>query len=300
MKKQIPPKVAVLILNWNGLEDTRECLNSFKKVAYPNFGIIVIDNGSAINEAEILAREFKRHFNFFHCIRLEKNLGFCEGNNIGINYAREHIRPDYYLLINNDVIVHPNFLGNLVQALEAHHSAGVVSPKIFCYPDKAKLWWPGVHKLRIGWKVHLETKPSKTTEETDVVTGCCMLIKSNVIKRIGVLIPQFFLSGLDTFEYSLRAKKAGFKLLYVPSSVIWHKYSKAALRLNVVRRFKESLRGGVIFCVLCSPRTHYLLSCILHQVLKFFMERIKDISSIITNKNKRKKFYEIVQWSFCR
>jgi len=292
------PKVAVIILNWNGLEDTRECLNSFKRVTYPNFGIVVVDNGSATNEAKIIAKEFKHYFSFFRTIRLETNLGFCGGNNVGIDYAREHIKPDYYLIINNDVIVHPDFLSNMVRALEADPLAGMASPRIFSFPEKDKLWWPGVHKVKIGLTFQVETYDTETTEETDVVTGCCMMIKSEVIERIGLLRSDFFLSGLDTFEYSLRAKKANFKLLYVPSAIIWHKYSAAGVRLNIIKRFKDAIVGDIVFCTVVCPKVKYLPLWISQVFLKFLMDRMIDVVNVLTKPKKRRKLYMMIRGSF--
>ena len=292
------PEVAVIILNWNGLKDTRECLNSFKKVSYPNLHIVVVDNGSAVNEAEILRREFKHQFKHFHSIRLERNLGFCGGNNAGIKYAQEHIKPKYYMLINNDVIVHPKFLENMIRALEADPLAGMASPRIFCYPEKTKLWWPGVHKVKIGPIVRIKTYKTDATEETDVVTGCCMLIKSEVIEKIGLLRPEFFLSGLDTFEYSLRARRANFKLLYVPSAVIWHKYSAAGVKLNIIKRFEDALVGDITFCTLVCPRGVYLPLWISQVLLKFLKDRIIDVVNVLTKPEKRRKLYTMIRGSF--
>ena len=291
------PKVAVIILNWNGIDDTRECLNSFKKVTYPNFEIVVVDNGSTINEAEIIDREYKRHFKL-HTVRSETNLGFCGGNNLGINYAREHIRPDYYLIINNDVIVHPNFLSNLVDALEEDPTTGMASPKIFCYPEKDKLWRPGVHEIRIGMTFHIKSYDANVTRETDMVNGCCMLVKSEVIEKIGFLRPEFFLSGWDTLEYSLRAKKAGFKLLYVPSAVIWHKYSAAGVKLNIIKRFQDALVGDVTFCVLACPRGLYMPFWTLQVILKFLRDRIVDVFNVLTKSEKRDKLRRMVRGRF--
>jgi GT2 family glycosyltransferase len=298
MREHKWPKVAVIILNWNGLDDTRMCLNSFKKVTYPNFEIVIVDNGSAINEAEIISREFGRYFRNFHTIRSETNLGFCGGNNLGIDYARKHIRPDYYLLINNDVIVHPDFLTNLVLALEENPAVGMASPKIFCYPEKDKLWRPGVHEIRVGATFHIKSYDTDTTKETDMVNGCCMLIKSEVIEKIGLLRPEFFLSGWDTLEYSLRAKRANFKLLYVPSAVIWHKYSAAGVKLNIIKRFEDALVGDVTFCALVCPRGVYLPLWISQVLLKFLRDRIIDVVNVLTKPEKRRKLYTMIRGSF--
>ncbi len=281
--------VAVIILNWNGIKDTRECLNFFKRVVYREFNLIVMDNGSDTNEAEILYKEYHRFFPNFECVRLEKNHGFAEGCNIGIRYAQRKFDPKYFLLINNDTLVRLSFLNELVSATEADDSVGMASPKILCYPERNKIWWKPPYKFSMRWKVHKTLKLAKKTSEIDVITGCCVLIKSEVIQQIGYLDPRFFLSGADTIEYSLRAKSRGFKLFYVPSAKIWHKAGQAALKFNPIQRLKREVQGEVLCYSLCA-KPYHLPSLMVLYFFKFLREKLEYLISNLTNKEKREKF----------
>ena len=127
------PRVCIIILNWNGLEDTVECLGSLNKITYPNYEIIVVDNGSRGNDAELLKQ---RCGDYIHVIENDKNYGFAEGCNIGMRYAIEE-RADYFLLLNNDTVVDSIFLDELIKTAE-NDIAGIVGPAIYFYdsPDE--------------------------------------------------------------------------------------------------------------------------------------------------------------------
>ena len=123
------PKVSIIILNWNGLQDTIACLESLQKVTYPNCAITVVDNGSKGDDVQILRDRYGNHV---HIVANDNNYGFSEGNNIGIR-ASLHQEADYLLLLNNDTVVAPNFLAELVQAAVDHNDTCIVHPKIYDY-----------------------------------------------------------------------------------------------------------------------------------------------------------------------
>ena len=120
-------KVSIIILNWNGLDHTVDCLQSLKKITYQNYNIIVVDNGSKGNDAEILKRKFGE---YVHIIENDKNYGFAGGCNIGIRYALRNSGPDYILLLNNNTTVAPDFLAEMVSVAESNPSFGIAGPKI--------------------------------------------------------------------------------------------------------------------------------------------------------------------------
>jgi len=283
------PHVSVIVVNWNGLEDTIDCLNSFTKVSYPDFSLVVVDNGSRTNEAAILEKEYKGKFQHFECIRLENNLGYAAGCNVGIRYARKKFNPPYFLIMNNDVIVHPNFLTNLVLPAEANKAVGLCGPKIFHYPEYNKIWWAGTYKISIGWWMKIKVSLTETTGETDALNGCCTLIKSEVVERIGLFIPAFFLSGHDINEFGFRAKKSGFKLLYVPSAVIWHKFGRASLKINLITRFGHIIKGALLIYSGYGKKYH-LPSAIAWEILYFLRELIKSLALLPFDKRRRESF----------
>ncbi len=220
------PKVAIIILNWNGLNDTIECLESLKKITYPNYEVIVVDNGSENNEGTILQAKYG---NFIEVIKNKENRGFAEGNNIGIKKALEK-GVDYILLLNNDTVVSADFLNILVDYAEKHKNLGSVGPKILYYNlDKiwfngGKLWW------WLGFAKHLEKLKANEKSSirfplgVDFITGCCILIKKEVLERVGLLDPIYFINFEDV-DWCFRAMKMGYKNVVIPQAVIWHKVS---------------------------------------------------------------------------
>src|SRR3989339_346256 len=122
------PLVYILILNWNGKEDTLECLSSLKKIDYPNYKTIVIDNGSTDDSVKIINKKYPK----IKIIENKKNLGYAEGNNVGIRYALKN-KADYVLILNNDTIVDKKFLTELVKVGESNEKVGIVGPNVYCY-----------------------------------------------------------------------------------------------------------------------------------------------------------------------
>jgi GT2 family glycosyltransferase len=226
------PIVSIIILNWNGLEDTIECLESLKKITYPDYNVIVVDNASAGNDLEVIKQRFG---DSIHIIENDKNYGYTGGNNIGIRYALEHTQPDYLLLLNNDIIVSPDFLTALVHAAKNDASIGIVGPKTCYYdfPDRIQSaglkvsMWTG-QSSHIGIK-QIDNGQYNQRREVDSLMGCCLLIKNNVIKKIGMLDESYFCYWDET-DYCARAREAGCKVMYVPQAKIWH---KAAIKEKV-------------------------------------------------------------------
>jgi hypothetical protein len=133
------PRVTTVILNWNGLADTRECLHSLRGVDYPINSVLVVDNGSADDEGSVLAAEFG---NAIEVIRLAQNQGFAGGANTGIRRALGR-GTDYVLLLNNDTIVEPAFLRHLVRAAEEIPGLAAVCPKTYFYGEPRTIYSTG-------------------------------------------------------------------------------------------------------------------------------------------------------------
>lgn len=235
-KKIEHPRVIVIILQWNNYNDSIECLNTLSKVNYPNFTVIVVDNGS-INDA---VTRIKTQFPHIQIIETGENLGFEGGNNIGIQYALEQ-GADYVLLLNNDTVVDSNFLAELVRTAESDQQIGIVAPKIYFFdaPDiiqyaggKLSLWRGNGYSLREG-----EKDPGlRGTIEATFITGCAMLIRRKVIEQVGLLDENYFLVVQDV-DYSYRALQAGWKLAVCLDAKIWHKVSRATGQDSPLNRY---------------------------------------------------------------
>jgi len=230
-------KVSIILLNWNGGEFTKPCIESLNQISYFNYDIIVVDNGSTDGSADML----KMAFTNIILLKNEKNLGFTGGNNIGIKYALEH-GADYVLILNNDTIVDKNFLSEMVRVLESDRQIGMVTCKIFSYDDPKKILYAGgvVNKMTLKSK-HIskcekDNGKYSVMREIDFITGCCMLVRKALIEKIGAFDEKFFAYAED-LDWSLRTLKADYKLIYAPSAKLWHKES-ASVRKNTLGRSK--------------------------------------------------------------
>lgn len=215
------PEVAIIILNWNNYEDTAECLESLKKVRYPNKEVIVVDNGSADGSGEQLENEFgwcKFLFN-------NENLGFSAGNNIGIEYALENEYP-YVLLLNNDTVVESEFLTPLIMTAEQNERRAIVSGLIYEY-GCFDLWYAGgeFSPTLVDGTFRHEPK-AQTVYEVGKVTGALALLPQEFVESYNILNEDYFI-GLEDTELSWVAKTKNWKLLVNPKSHIHHKVNSS-------------------------------------------------------------------------
>jgi GT2 family glycosyltransferase len=222
------PKVIIIILNWNGKNDTLECLESLKLTQYPNYEILLVDNGSTDQSVETI----KKRYPGLDMIVNKANLGYAEGNNVGIRRALAK-NADYMLLLNNDTVVSPGFLDELIKVVEKDPAIGFAGPKVYYYDyngrkdvinfagGKVNLWNGRAYHL--GWK-KADAGQFDTIREVDYVDGSCLMVKKEVIEKIGLLDPVYF-AYWEEADWCVRGHRAGYKLMYVPGSKIWHKIS---------------------------------------------------------------------------
>ncbi len=275
-------KVYIVVLNWNGKEDTIECLKSLEKIEYDNYKVVVVDNASTDDSVFEIERQFPK----VEIIRNKKNLGFAGGNNIGIEFALEN-GADYVLLINNDTISCGNFLKELVKVGESDNRIGILGPKIYFYGEPKRIWFAGG---KINWLKNegthvgfgeIDRGQYDSAKEVDYLTGCCLLIKKEVIGGIGALSEDYFLYYEDT-DFSLRAKKAGYRCVYVPKSVIYHKVSRST-RAGSWEYIYYHTRNGL---ALAKRNGSLLNRVVLYPYCVFLL--LKQIAKIIFMPQKRK------------
>lgn len=219
------PLVYIIVLTWNGKKDTLECLNSLKKVSYNNLKVLVVDNASSDGTQE----EVQKQFPDVEYILNPTNLRFAHGNNVGIKYALTK-GADYILLLNNDTTVADNFLDELVTTASRNSNIGIVGPKMCYYSDPERIWYAG-GKIEWwkGWISHigvreLDNGQYDQTKETDFVSGCSILVKRDVIEKVGLLDTAYYIYGEDV-DWCIRASHAGYKIMFEPKAKIWHKLS---------------------------------------------------------------------------
>lgn len=226
------PTVSIIILNWNGLEDTVECLESLKKITYPDYKVVVVDNGSEGDDARLLREKFG---DYIHIIENDRNYGFAEGANIGMRYALANLGPDYFLLLNNDTVVDPDFVGELIEVALTDKKIGILGPKIYYYDDPEKVWFAGGNiNYWLGRLWHrgigrIDSRHFGVIADVDFISGCCMLISRDMLSSVGLLDSAFFF-GTEDYDISIRAARSGFRVLYVPGAKIWHKIGRSTGR----------------------------------------------------------------------
>jgi hypothetical protein len=219
------PAVSIIVLNWNGLEDTVECLESLKKLTYPNYEVIVVDNGSKGDDAEKLEEKFG---DSIRLIRSDKNYGYTGGNNMAIRYLLDKSAPDYFLILNNDTVVTPEFLNQMVKVAESDSSIGIVGPKVYYYQFPERIHSAGGKvNMQTGQAFHIGIKQVDSGQydsqrEVDYLSGCCLLIKKDVVEKVGLFDESYFCYWDET-DYCFRAREAGYKVAYIPEAKIRHK-----------------------------------------------------------------------------
>ncbi|MCA1032228.1 glycosyltransferase family 2 protein [Bacillus timonensis] len=214
-------KVCILIVNYNGTKDTIECLESLQHINYRNYEVIVVDNAS--KDPQVL-KEYIDKTRYFY-LQLEENLGFAGGNNYGIRYALNLIHGiDYFLLLNNDTEVNPDFLTPLVKEIELDSSVGACCSHINYYSQPTETWYGGGDiNWIIGYPFHKKhAHMLKKASDENFLTGCVFLFPKHILETVGYLNEDYFLYFEDV-AYSIEIKKAGYKLRYVPDSLVYHK-----------------------------------------------------------------------------
>lgn len=273
------PLVYIILLNYNGYKDTIECINSLEKISYKNYKIVIVDNASTDGSEDILKNEFPHHI----FIQTGSNLGFAGGNNVGIKYALEN-GADYILLLNNDTVVEPNFLEPLVEYADKDNKVGIVGGKINYYHNRNKIWSAGGKvNLFTGSTYHFGLNKNNSDyinkfNKVKFLTGCVQLIKKDLINDIGFLDEDYFLYYEDT-DYCTRAVKNGWKLVYIPNSIIYHKVSSSTKKSSPIQLYYLT-RNRMLFISKNSNNKlakiifncYWIIVSILRYIRKFFLK----------------------------
>lgn len=261
-------KVSFVILNWNNYIDTKECLESLEKITYPDYEVILLDNGSHDGSTQKIQKEFPQYTYIYN----NDNLGFTKATNVGVKEALKR-GADYVFFLNNDMIVDKNFLEPLVKAME-DEKTGLVGPATYCYPEKEKLHTAG-EKINY-WKAGVEelALPKKTVE-VDCI-GDCFLIKKEAFEKIGYFYEPYFLYLADT-EFCVRARKAGFRIICEPSSLVWHKVRGTMDKVPAFANYYY-YRGKLLFTRRNAPfyiKYPFYVYCSIYLFLRFIEKSIK-------------------------
>jgi GT2 family glycosyltransferase len=222
-RSRMAKSTVLIILNWNGRDMTAECIRSVLAMRGVEYKVVIVDNGSHDGSVEFFKKEFPQ------CIVLPQshNLGFPGGCNVGIKDALRR-GAEYVVPLNNDTIVDPDFLQELVRVAEQNTEAAIVSPKIYFYDSPDRFWWAGgSYSLWSGIPVHMGRKEKDTGQfdrerALDWATGCAMLIRASALREVGLFDERFFLNAED-LDLSVRIRRAGYQICYAPKAKLWHK-----------------------------------------------------------------------------
>jgi len=273
------PKVAIIILNWNGWKDTIECLESVFRNTYPNYQVIVVDNGStdgsiekikawadgkqreeaerggdSTKEEEVISnwknKDDKLSLQYpLILIQTGENLGYAGGNNIGIRFALNKLF-NYICILNNDVIGENNFLRSIISKMEHDKSIGIAGPMLCDYYNNEIVQSSGV-KLdlytgrMISFNAGINKNICKKNLIIDYIGGACLIIRSSLINLIGV-IPEVYFMFFEETEWCIKAKRKGYKVMCIWKSTVYHKLSRSINKLEEIPEYYKK-RNKIIF-----------------------------------------------------
>lgn len=247
----------IIILNWNGWEDTIACLQSLYRLEKSEYFIMVVDNGSNNKSVSILSEWLNKGDKTHYIIKqdeelnadikngdcilycLDQNYGFAKGNNYAIELAKTK-SPDYLILLNNDTEVESDFLYQLETFLASHIDYKALTPMIRYYGEKDKIWNCG-GKLFFGLrKYNYADSFVSTVKEKDIIpisliTGCALFFPLSLLDD-GPLLTERFFFGEEDFDFSIRMQEKGYKMGCVLTSQIYHKVSSSTTEMNSLSR----------------------------------------------------------------
>jgi hypothetical protein len=220
------PSVSIIILNYNGRKNLGDscllnCLSSVLNSDYPDLEVIFVDNGSTDGSVELIKEKFRQDSRLKIVVNPE-NYGFARGNNIAI----QHTSGDYVALLNNDVEVESNWLQELIKVMEADSTIGIAQSKIL-YLDRAYIQTVGnvLDAALSTYQIGMNQKDAGQYDKECEITfpcGAAMITRRSLIKRIGLFDPNYFFYH-DDCDLGWRVRLAGFKVVSVPSSLVYHK-----------------------------------------------------------------------------
>jgi len=232
------PHVSIIILNWNAKSYLKKCMDSILCTDYPKdlFDVLVVDNGSTDNSAEFV----KENYPEVNLIRNQNNIGFCKGNNVGINIALG----DIIILINNDTIVDRNWIRKILNKFK-DPKVGIVGCQLF-YPGTRIIQSLGYREKFLGYWENLGEgeeydERKKVYENVDYVLGAALAISKEVVQKIGLLDPHF--EYVEDLEWCYRARKAGYEVV-MSDAIVYHFGSVSLKKIPSIRfylRFTKSL-----------------------------------------------------------
>ena len=276
VEKPVATGVVALVLNWNGFEDTVECIESILRSDLAPAHIVVLDNGSIDGSTQRLqdwaaaqsleydsfsspaaARASDRPSTQLVFIECGRNLGYAGGNNVGIHYAIKRTGAEFVWILNNDVVVDHRALERALHVAQSDSRIGIVGAKLLRYDEPETIQALGggyivpifCHDTQLGSGKHSETS-GETPIRVDHLIGASLLVRAAAVRDVGYIDESYFLYREET-DWCIRMVRHGWKLFCSPTSLVWHKQARSI-------GFKSPLHD------------YYAVRNVLHLVRKFF------------------------------
>jgi GT2 family glycosyltransferase len=288
-------KVGIIVLNWNGKEDTERCLNSLQKLTYPNVEVIVVDNGSTDGSQEFIRKCFP------NCTLIEtgENLGYAGGNNKGIIYGLK--RPfEYFFILNNDTIVDPEIIEAFLEGFKQYPGVGILGGKIYLMSEPERFdHFGGIWNRRrldfdyIGYRELDDNENWEEPQDLDYVCGAGLMVHRSVFEEVGLFDPRFFLFWEET-DFCFRAKRAGFEVMSYPKAKLWHKVSASFKgdKAHATYFFWRNRLFWIERNFKGYTRFFYLSKLIGKNLSVFYIAKMLSQVQLLLNKNSRERSQE--------
>lgn len=244
IEKNYHPLVSIITINCNQLDVTLEFLRSTRKLVYTNYEIIVVDNASTQDPTEVISSRYPE----VKLIRNHKNLGFSDGNNVGIEQAKG----DFYFIVNNDTEVTPTLLDKLIEPFLYDNKVGMVSPKIHYFSHPNIIQYAGYSKINpytgrnqpFGFKQE-DHGQFDNAGYTAYAHGAAMMVKKEVVETVGML-PSIFFIYYEELDWSEQIRRAGYRIFYQPKALIYHKESITMGKESLAKAYFQN-RNRILF-----------------------------------------------------
>lgn len=249
------PRVIVLILSYNGKYLLQEAIDSYLENDYPNFGVVIIDNGSQDGTLEFVREKFPK----VKVIRAEKNLGYAGGFNLGLDFAFNKNNADYVLISNNDIKADKSMISELVKIAVTDEKIGFVTGKVYYYEKPDILQTVGKKEDPVRWNGgHIANKEKDTGQYDEIceryfADDIYTLVSKKLYKETGGYDLMFFLQS-EEYDWQARAKKLGYKIMYTPYAKLWHKESMTIGKESALKAYYDARNPMLVILRHKSPQ----------------------------------------------
>jgi len=257
------PLVCVLVLNWNRRQITCDCIESLLKSTYPNFRVVVIDNGSTDNSVSAFRARFGDRIKI---IENKTNVGYARGFNAGLKYGFGQTPAEFCLVMNNDTIIDSRSISELVKVAGIDGKIGFTTGKVFYYDSPSTLQTVGKYEHPIRWNGdHIGNREEDRGQYDKVIElhfadDIFTLVSKALYEDVGGYDPMFFLQG-EEYDWQARAKKKGYRIMYTPFAKLWHRESMTIGRNSALKAYYDARNP--------------MLVILLHQSAGFFRKYVR-------------------------